>query len=105
VPMSRVSFLMAVLIGLAGPAGGQMSEPMVVPNPEDSAKEDVKLGRTQIVEGIPTLVAVMTPTGEVELVNRLALEYFGRTIEEGGRARSGSMSTPPYDHTAALSAG
>jgi formate hydrogenlyase transcriptional activator len=35
-----------------------------------------------IVETIPGLVAVMTPAGEVENVNRQVLEYFGRTLEE-----------------------
>jgi PAS domain S-box-containing protein len=35
-----------------------------------------------IVETIPGLVAVMTPAGEVEHVNRQVLEYFGRTPEE-----------------------
>ncbi len=35
-----------------------------------------------IVETIPGLVAVMTPAGEVEHVNRQVLEYFGRTLEE-----------------------
>ena len=35
-----------------------------------------------IVETIPALVAVMTPAGEVEHVNRQVLEYFGRTLEE-----------------------
>ena len=34
-----------------------------------------------IVETIPGLVAVMTPAGEVEHVNRQVLEYFGRTLE------------------------
>jgi PAS domain S-box-containing protein len=35
-----------------------------------------------IVETIPGLIAVMTPEGEVEHVNRQVLEYFGRTLEE-----------------------
>jgi formate hydrogenlyase transcriptional activator len=35
-----------------------------------------------IVETIPGLIAVMTPNGGVEHVNRQVLEYFGRTIEE-----------------------
>jgi PAS domain S-box-containing protein len=35
-----------------------------------------------IVETIPGLIAVMTPAGEVEHVNRQVLEYFGRTLEE-----------------------
>jgi PAS domain S-box-containing protein len=35
-----------------------------------------------IVETIPGLIAVMTPEGSVEHVNRQVLEYFGRTLEE-----------------------
>ncbi len=35
-----------------------------------------------IVETIPGLIAVMTPQGEVEHVNRGVLDYFGRTLEE-----------------------
>jgi PAS domain S-box-containing protein len=35
-----------------------------------------------IVETIPGLVAVMTPIGEVEHVNRQVLEYFGRTLDQ-----------------------
>ena len=32
--------------------------------------------------GIPALIALMTPAGEVESVNRHVLEYFGATLEE-----------------------
>jgi formate hydrogenlyase transcriptional activator len=35
-----------------------------------------------IVETIPGLITVTTPTGEVEHVNGQVLEYFGRTLEE-----------------------
>jgi formate hydrogenlyase transcriptional activator len=35
-----------------------------------------------IVETIPGLIAVMTPSGEVEHVNGRVLEYFGRTLDE-----------------------
>ena len=35
-----------------------------------------------IVDSIPAPVAIMTPTGQVEVVNRLTLEYFGKTLEE-----------------------
>jgi len=34
-----------------------------------------------IVETIPGLIAVMTPSGQVEHVNSQVLEYFGRTLE------------------------
>src|SRR5882757_138988 len=35
-----------------------------------------------IVESIPAPVAITSPTGEVEVVNKPTLEYFGRTFEE-----------------------
>jgi PAS domain S-box-containing protein len=36
----------------------------------------------QMVDGISALVAVLTPDGAVEFVNRQVLEYFGKTLEE-----------------------
>jgi len=36
----------------------------------------------QIVDGISALVAVLTPDGAVEIVNRQVLEYFGKTLDE-----------------------
>jgi len=36
----------------------------------------------QIVDGISALLAVMTPDGAVEIVNRQILDYFGKTLEE-----------------------
>src|SRR5262249_44131201 len=35
-----------------------------------------------IVDTIPGLIAIMTPEGEVEYVNRQVLDHFGRTLEE-----------------------
>jgi PAS domain S-box-containing protein len=35
-----------------------------------------------IIDSIPGLVAVLTPAGDVEMVSRQVLEYFGRTLEE-----------------------
>ena len=35
-----------------------------------------------IADSIPALIALMTPSGSVESVNRHALEYFGATLEE-----------------------
>src|SRR5712675_2185230 len=34
------------------------------------------------IDGIAGLVAIMTPSGELEAVNRPIIEYFGRTVEE-----------------------
>jgi PAS domain S-box-containing protein len=36
----------------------------------------------QIVDGISALLAIQTPEGEVEFVNRQVLDYFGKTLEE-----------------------
>ena len=35
-----------------------------------------------IVDSIPSLVAIMTPTGELEVANRQVLDYFGKTLDE-----------------------
>ena len=35
-----------------------------------------------MVDGISALVAVLTPDGQVEFVNRQLLDYFGKTLEE-----------------------
>ena len=35
-----------------------------------------------IIESIPALVAVMTPTGQVEALNQPVLDYFGKSFEE-----------------------
>ena len=48
---------------------------------ENVLRESEKSVR-RIVDGIPGLVTIMTPEGEVEFVNNQALEYFGRTLEE-----------------------
>ncbi len=45
-------------------------------------EDALRHARSQIVDGIPTPVALMTPDGQVELVNRQVLEYFGKTAEE-----------------------
>jgi PAS domain-containing protein len=48
---------------------------------QDDASAGVESFRL-IADSIPGLVAIMTAQGEVELVNRQILEYFGRTLEE-----------------------
>ena len=48
---------------------------------ENGAVQD-DLTLRQIVDGISALVAVLTPDGAVETVNRQVLEYFGKTLEE-----------------------
>ena len=54
---------------------------------EDRARAEDALrlsaeGLRLIVDTIPGLVAIMTASGEVELVNHRVLEYFGRTLDE-----------------------
>jgi PAS domain S-box-containing protein len=48
--------------------------------------EEARRAREQhyrsIADSIPALIALMTPAGEVESVNRHVLEYFGATLEE-----------------------
>lgn len=44
--------------------------------------EDTLRNFRRIVDSIPAPVAVMTPEGEVETVNRPTLEYFGKTLED-----------------------
>ena len=57
------------------------------PDPPKRDLEQLSLGASEdgfrlIVETIPGLIAVMTPEGGVEHVNRQVLEYFGRTLDE-----------------------
>jgi PAS domain S-box-containing protein len=45
-----------------------------------------------IVDGIAGLVAIMSPTGELEVVNRQVLAYFGKTVEQlRGWSTSGAV--------------
>ena len=47
-----------------------------------------------IVDCIPGLVAVFTPGGELEFVNRPIFEYFGKTMEELKHWGTGGMTHP-----------
>jgi len=44
--------------------------------------EQNELTFRQMVDGISALVAVLTPDGAVEFVNRQVLDYFGKTLDE-----------------------
>ncbi len=48
---------------------------------EDALRESEQSFRL-IVDGIAGLVAIMKATGEVEVVNRQVLDYFGKTVDE-----------------------
>jgi len=47
---------------------------------QEALRESEQSARSAI-DGIAGLVAIMTPNGEVETVNRQCLEYFGRSLE------------------------
>src|SRR5205814_1318254 len=63
--------------GIVAP-GAEWSEGRRRPRMRGVSEESFRL----IVETIPGLIAVMTPAGSVEHVNRQVLEYFGRTLDE-----------------------
>ena len=60
---------------------------------EDALRESERESRL-IVDSIPGLVAVFTPGGEVEFVNRQVLEYFGKTFEELEHWGTGGTTHP-----------
>ncbi|HEU4456116.1 MAG TPA: PAS domain-containing protein, partial [Longimicrobium sp.] len=60
---------------------------------EDALRESERESRL-IVDSIPGLIAVFTAGGEVEFVNRQALEYFNLTLEEHRRWEAGSSTHP-----------
>jgi PAS domain S-box-containing protein len=48
---------------------------------EEALRESERNARSAI-DGIAGMVAIMTPNGQIETVNRQVLEYFGRSLEE-----------------------
>jgi PAS domain S-box-containing protein len=48
----------------------------------EAALRERKLDLQLIVDSIPAQVAIIAPTGEVEILNQLCLDYFGKTLEE-----------------------
>src|SRR5258707_1800849 len=48
----------------------------------EQALREIERSTRSAIDGIAGLVAIMTPNGEVETVNRQCLEYFGRSLEE-----------------------
>ncbi|MDB5553459.1 MAG: sensor histidine kinase [Rhizobium sp.] len=48
---------------------------------QESLRESERSARS-VIDGIAGLIAIMTPNGEVEAVNRQCIEYFGRSLEE-----------------------
>jgi len=60
---------------------------------ENALRESERESRL-IVDSIPGLVAVFTPGGELEFVNRPIFEYFGKSLEEMKRWGTGGMTHP-----------
>jgi len=56
-----------------------------------------------IIEGLPVLVTLHTPAGDVELVNRRVVEYFGATLEEM-KGRPGADIYHPDDRPKLIAA-
>ncbi len=61
---------------------GQQATVVQLNNQKEGDLPNVENSFHQIFESIPVPVAVTTPTGEVEALNRPTLEYFGKTFEE-----------------------
>src|SRR4029450_12205789 len=60
---------------------GTGSDVTAIIRAQEALRESERSARSTI-DGIAGLVAVMTPNGEIETVNRQCLEYFGRSLEE-----------------------
>jgi PAS domain S-box-containing protein len=76
-----------VLIGVATfEDGGNQGVAFVLDLTERKCAEDAlrasERSARSALDGIAGLVAIMTPNGEVETVNRQCVEYFGRPVEE-----------------------
>jgi PAS domain S-box-containing protein len=77
----------AVLIGVATfEEGGNQGVAFVLDLTErkraEQALRESEASARSAIDGIAGLVAIMTPNGEVETVNRQCIEYFGRPLEE-----------------------
>ena len=59
----------------------ESSHPLPVTIPEEATLQN-ELTLRQIVDGISALLAVMTPDGALEIVNRRILDYFDKTLDE-----------------------
>ena len=59
-----------------------LSEDITEHNESEEGLRGSQFNARMIVDGIPGLVARTSPAGEVEVVNRPLLEYFGKNLEE-----------------------
>ena len=69
----------AAWVTLAGSIPGDPPQPCDAEASLESSAEDAT---RLVVDSIPGLVALLTPGGEVQFVNRQILEYTGQTLEE-----------------------
>jgi PAS domain S-box-containing protein len=60
---------------------GTGSDVTAIMRAQEALRESERKSRSAI-DGIAGLVAILTPSGEVETVNRQCLEYFGRSLED-----------------------
>jgi PAS domain S-box-containing protein len=67
---------------------------------EDALRESERQSRL-IVDSIPGVIALFAPSGELELVNRQGLEFYGRTLDEL-RSWGTSDQTHPEDTARAV---
>src|SRR5262245_37475137 len=77
-PPQRVATLLETLRGLDGRLAQRTSE---LAKANVSLTQEVREARL-IVDGIPGLVATLTPSGELDGVNHRMVEYCGRPVQE-----------------------
>jgi PAS domain S-box-containing protein len=61
------------------------------------AEEELRVSETnlrQILDGIPGLVGILSPAGDLELVNRQSLDFFGLTLEQLASCRTMDVIHP-----------
>jgi PAS domain S-box-containing protein len=69
------------LLNMLATIGSQIGQFIERKRAEAALQESERSARSAL-DGIAGLVAIMTPNGEVETVNRQCVEYFGRPVED-----------------------
>src|ERR687894_520560 len=62
--------------------GGALKREIAERRRAEAALREAERESRLIVDNIPGLVALLAATGDVEVVNRQLVEYFGQTLEE-----------------------
>lgn len=75
------------VVAAAGPDGAILRWYNLLTDIHDRKQAEERLRSSEgalrtILDSIPGLVAIVAPSGEIEMVNRGVLDYFGRTLEE-----------------------